>query len=213
MSRVVTIINQSTQVSTTALDTFIGDLNTALSTSFRDAWGLDGVVGIGGVGYPVLLLDQPQAGDPKGALGFHDLDSNFQVYARCFVQFAEQQGVPWSVVVSHEIFEMLVDPLVNQATFLDAGNGQGYIIYEEVADPCELQYSKGAQGSPISNFVFPGWYVPGYPGKVDNLGLLDGPLQIASGGYADYDIVFQSSGVLQALGSKKSTRRVQQDLI
>lgn len=196
MNRVVTFINQASgTIDTTLLDAFISDFNAVLTTSFLDGWGISAVANRMGGGYHVLLIDEPGPDDPQNALGFHNLGQGFLPYARVFVGFSQRENIPWQAVASHEAFEMLVNPLLNSTTFIDSGNGfSGWIIYDEVCDPCERQSSVGALGSAISNFVLPGWYTPGYTDKVDALGLLPAPLRIASGGYASADYVEYGTG-------------------
>jgi hypothetical protein len=52
----------------------------------------------------------------------------------------------------------------------------------------------------VSDFALPGWWVPNYPFQVDFLGLLPGPLQVASGGYIAYEVV-ELSGLQRDLGA------------
>lgn len=205
MSRVVTFINQTNGIDDQMLQNFVADLSNTLSTSFENAWSISASASSVGGGYHIYLLDLPETTDPQGALGYHTLDQQFLPYARVFVQLASDNGIPWTQVASHEALEMLVDPFLQSLTFLDSGNGySGWIIYDEIADPVEQQAVIGANGSAISNFVLPGWYVPGYTGKVDMMGLLKGPLRLASGGYASADYVERGSGWQTFTGFKRS---------
>ena len=57
-------------------------------------------------------------------------------------------GVPWTVSASHELFEMLVDPLAQ--TTMQATDGSGATWIEEVADPVE-DYSHWVKGVRLSD--------------------------------------------------------------
>jgi hypothetical protein len=92
---------------------------------------------------------------------------------------------------------MLADPLVDSTAYIDDGlnQGTGWIVYEEACDPCEaLTYAGNVNGSPLSDFVFPQWYNAAYQGQVDYMGAIQGPLFLASGGYASVDHIIQASG-------------------
>lgn len=99
----------------------------------------------------------------------------------------------WSIILTHELWEMLVDPWVKA----DGSNGRfvqvGKRYYlEEVADPVEAdQYAyvrNGADGTPveISDFVTPDWFSPGSKGPYDFNGYITRPLYILPGGYISY---------------------------
>lgn len=62
----------------------------------------------------------------------------------------------------------------------------------------------GVAATADTHFVFPGWFIPGYPGKVDYLGQVPGSLLLARGGYVSYDQVLQATGWQQAFAAKKS---------
>jgi hypothetical protein len=56
--------------------------------------------------------------------------------------------VPWTVATSHELFEMLVDPLAQTTT--QAADGSGTEWLDEVADPVE-DYSHWVKGVRLSD--------------------------------------------------------------
>ena len=213
--RVLNITNNSSLVTSEMLATFVSDLNDYLASDFLDGWSISALATIGGTdGYPVLLLDEPQAGDPSGALGFHDIDANFDPYARVFVGLSQTNNIHWSLPTSHEVLEMLADALTNQIVFIGASNGtNGWLVYEEICDPVETLSKQSKNGFALSAFVLPGWYKPGYPGKVDNLGILTRALQIYKGGYAVADAVVRAYGwqefTMQQTSQRFSTRRLQ----
>jgi hypothetical protein len=78
-------------------------------------------------------------------------------------------GVPWTVSASHELFEMLVDPL--ERTTTQATDGSGAVWLDEVADPVE-DYSHRVRGVRLSDFVYPAWF-ENATGRQDAMGRLE----------------------------------------
>jgi hypothetical protein len=200
--------NQSNVVSDAELQAFIEDFQSQISNEFADAWGVDAVVDSVGTGWPITIMDYPGANDPQGALGYHSLDANFRPYGVVFAQLCLDNGVSWTSVASHEGLEILADPLIDSTVFVDTSNGYGLtgiLVAQEVCDaPERLTYAGAINGTEVSDFVFPGWFIPGYPGKVDYLGQVPGPLLLASGGYVSYDQVLQATGWQQTFAARKS---------
>jgi hypothetical protein len=104
--------------------------------------------------------------------------------------------------MSHELLEMMADQLVDTVNLYDYGDGTGIVVIQEVCDPCELSlYYEAPNGTIVSDFALPAWWVPGDPNPVDFLGMLPGPLQLASGGYISYQNV-TLSGWQQVYGDR-----------
>ena len=97
--------------------------------------------GVGTDGHPVAVVDTNQA----------------------------ETGVPWTVAASHELVEMLVDPLAQ--TTSRAADGSGTEWLEEVADPVE-DYSHRVRGVRLTDFVYPAWF-ENAAGPQDAMGWLD----------------------------------------
>jgi hypothetical protein len=200
--------NQSNVVSDTDLQAFIEDFQSQISNEFVQAWGVDATVDSGGAGWPITILDYPGPNDPQGALGYHYLDQNFIPYGVVFAQLALDNGISWTSVASHEGLEILADPLIDSTVFIDTSGGYGLtgiLVAQEVCDaPERLTYAGAVNGTQVSDFVFPSWFIPGYLGQVDQLGQVPGPLLLLSGGYVSYDQVLQATGWQQAFGAKKA---------
>lgn len=132
---------------------------------------------------------------PPGEGGFH-MDRNNQPYAK-IVTRPDSDG--WTVAASHEVVEMVVDPLgsrmqTSRALQVD-GNGKitdgpgefQYLV--EAADPCEADaYSYLIQGVAVSDFLTPHFYDPvTTPGtRYSFTGAIDAPRQILPGGYISW---------------------------
>jgi hypothetical protein len=198
--------NESTTVADADLRAFLADFQAQISNDFAPVWGVDATVDTGGAGWPIYIRDYPGPNDPQGALGYHSLDQNSIPFGIVFAQLAMDQGVSWTSVASHEGLEILADPLINSTCFVDASGGYGtagWLIAQEVCDaPERLTYPGAVNGTEVSDFVFPGWFIAGYSGQVDLLGLVPGPLQLASGGYVSIDQIQQATGWQQLLGAK-----------
>jgi hypothetical protein len=110
----------------------------------------------------IILLDtSPEA----GTLGYHEDEAGNTIpYSDVFVRTAEEDKVDPAEVASHEMLEMLVDPLApgNPRTVLNSATKEFYLV--EVADPVEgCGYDVGAPegrhtGVTVADFVFPAWF-------------------------------------------------------
>jgi hypothetical protein len=94
-----------------------------------------------------------------------------------FVRSANRAGTPVSVVASHELAEMLVDPLCNAGVWTPRGRWAAL----EVCDPVQAETFE-IDGVAVSDFVTPAWF--GQPGdRFDYLGKCVAPWQVLAGGY------------------------------
>jgi hypothetical protein len=203
----ISLYNASSAFSDAELQNALPDFQSQVSYEFNWYWGLNAYLDINGGGTPIIIVDYPGAGDPQGALGYHYIDANYQPYAIIFAGLCRDYGYSVTGVISHELLEMLADQLTDTCALFDFGDGTGIIILQEVCDPCEASlYYEAPNGNIVSDFAFPGWYVPFYPYQVDFLGLIPGPWQLGSGGYVSYQYV-TLSGWQQAFGDQ-----VQQDM-
>jgi hypothetical protein len=120
--------------------------------------------------------------DQAGALGYHDVTADNTPLLKLFAKTDIENGASWTVTASHEILEAIADPWVSAAW--QTSNTEFYAV--EVGDPVEddkLGYKIG--GVLVSDFILPAWFVKGLKvPKYDFAGHLNGPLQIAAGGYA-----------------------------
>jgi hypothetical protein len=140
--------------------------------------------------WPVQLVSKL----PHGEGGFH-LTNHNQPYARVA---ATPGSDDWTVDVSHETIEMLVDPSGNrlqssQAIAIDGDKIQdasgefNYLV--EACDPCEAdQYAYPIQGVAVSDFITPHFYDPVVtPGtRYSFTGAIEAPRQILPGGYISF---------------------------
>jgi hypothetical protein len=165
-------------------------------------------------GYPVKLYNTAQArptdwqfiyfddADTAGALGYHDLTKDGQPLSKIFVKTTLAAKELVSVTASHELFEMVIDPIAN--LWAEAKDGTEYAY--EMSDPVE-EDTFLVDGIQMSNFVHPSWFEPFKhpPGaKFDHLGLLKKPFSMTKGGYV---IVKRKGKVSDEFGSKAKQKR------
>jgi hypothetical protein len=127
-----------------------------------------------GKSWQITLLGVPQ---PFAPLGYHFL-SPYGPYALVWYTW------DWPVTLSHELFEMFVDPNLDRTV-------QGTRLWlVEVADPVEMfsfkVHTKDGSYVPISDFVGPGWYDPHSGGPYDYMHAVRRPELLLPGGYASF---------------------------
>ena len=140
--------------------------------------------------------------DTAGALGYHDLTKDGQPVAKVFVKTTLADNQLVSVTASHELFEMVIDPIAN--LWAEAADGTEYAY--EMSDPVE-EDTFLVDGIQMSNFVHPSWFEPFKhpPGtKFDHLGLLKKPFAMTKGGYV---IIKKKGKVTEVFGSKAKEKR------
>jgi hypothetical protein len=113
----------------------------------------------------------------------------------------------WSVTLSHEIIEMIIDPFGNRliaaAHPLEAGERVKYLL--EVCDPCQAVWYP-VNGVPVSDFYTPRYFDPvGLDGtRYSFTGAIERPQQIIEGGYVSW-IDPDDSGLYQlAAGAREA---------
>src|SRR5439155_16270664 len=185
--RHLVLVNKSIQnISFADLSQATASLQTQLDRDFTPLWGVRAQIVPLNKGtpipphtWPIIILD-----NPKNGLGIH-LD-------KAGKPFAEVEATnDWSVTGSHEMLEMLVDPLGHrfiQAPDIDP-DSDGHLVYylQEVGDPCEI-FEYSINGVAVSDFVTPDYYDPnaGNGMPVDFLGQLSGPFDVPQGGYISW---------------------------
>ena len=161
----------------------------------------------------VFLLD---TSDIQSALGYHDLSSNIP-YGKCFAKTLLDDGgtilyssnslIPtFAQTVSHEVFELLVDPLCN--SWWDIGDGQtlfasetcdpvesNVVVANVLVTPAKTTYNvitkKNVVSIPavyqlvgLSDWILPAWSDPqATKGPFNHLNTLKAPFTLDKGGY------------------------------
>lgn len=132
--------------------------------------------------WQIVVLDDS---DQEGALGYHDYTPGKRPISKIFAKTDEQYGYNWTVTLSHELCEMLVDPWINSAN--QVTDTQFYAL--EVGDPVEADEfgypikTRGGHEVIVSDFILPYWFWQDAKGQYDYKGHCTEPLQILEGGY------------------------------
>ena len=109
---------------------------------------------------------------PARTGGYHTTGARGRLLAVIYLQ---RWGPHWTVGASHELLEMLEDPVGDTES-------SGYL--EEVCDPVQFVWY-WLHGMYVSDFVTPSWFTGG-PGPWDMAGRLHAPRAFGPGGEEDY---------------------------
>lgn len=122
--------------------------------------------------------------DQPGALGYHDLTASLPL-AYVFARTCETNSVQPSSCASHEVLEMLGDPLIDMSVQVGASTFYAYEACDAVEQADYVVSVKDALGATqlvlVSDFVTPAWFA-GTNGPWDFLGKLTGPRKLLPGG-------------------------------
>ena len=162
---IIAIQNLSTAISDSQLQATMSALQIQLDRDFLPAWGRtatlvfinkNGSIPTGA--WPLYVFDNT---DTAGALGYHTETIRGLPFGRVFVKTCIQYGYSWTVTLSHELLEMLVNPNINLTVFNQNSNTTGSIYFYEVGDPVEDDsYGYSINGVLVSDFVYPSWFDP-----------------------------------------------------
>ena len=180
----IAIINASTVVTDADAQAMMAAVQTQVTRDFGPAWRTNANLHLVPHGakppkamWWIALLDNA---DQAGALGYHDITAQGLPLGKVFAKTSIQFGEPVSVVLSHEVLEMLADPWINMCA-----QGDGEVFYaREVCDPVEAdQYE--INGELVSNFVLGAYFhlLP-HVAPFDWMARLQGPMPtMTQGGY------------------------------
>ena len=186
--RHVGVVSESERVSLQALTRAAAAIQKQAVRDFAPFWQVRATVAAFGAledvptdYWPVIIKDDI---DTPGAGGVHE-DDNGQPFALVMATDT------WSLVLSHEILEMLGDPFGNR---LVAGQspkkGQGRVDFlVEVCDPSEgPQFAYQVNGVTVSDFYTPHFFDPvGAPNvRYSFTGAIKSPRTVLKGGYLSW---------------------------
>jgi hypothetical protein len=184
----IALVSLTTEVSLAQLAPVSAAIQKQISRDFGPLWNVEATIDAFEkledvpLGYwHVLLQDEL----PNGAAGLHKRDDNKQPFA--LVALTNN----WSVFMSHEVLEMLVDPA---GTLTRAGNslksGQGRVEYLiEVCDPCQAsKFAYSVNSVLVSDFYTPVYFDPvkSTGARYSFSGQVRGPREVLDGGYLSW---------------------------
>lgn len=176
----VELFTTSSTVPRAELEAALPMFQTAVSRDLAPVWGTDAVLFVGDPAKPEpadMTVTIREAANCWSCLGYHWITAKRQPYALVFDVSTIDS---WQLTLTHELFEMLVDPQANRTM---TRNAKTWLV--EVADPCESGfYAYFIDGVAISDFITPRWYDNSYPGPIDFTQSFSHPGQIGRHGYA-----------------------------
>lgn len=185
----IAVVNASNVLTDAEVGAVVPALQEADDTLLRPAWDLpeckysfvprdqfDGSWDWTDPRWPLLV--NRHSLDP-GVLGWHD-DRQGRIFGRVFAGDCLRYGVSWSVDLSHEAWEMRVDPDTNRLWKMP----NGHYALVEACDPVESDdLAIRVGGVRLSDFVLPAYFSTGV-GPYDHGGYLTGPCpHLTAGGY------------------------------
>ncbi len=155
----IQIINRTTRIRDARFGAALPGLQTWVSRDFAPKWGADAVLSLVGraqqpdpAAWKVWLLDRS---DQPGDLGYHEDDTGLPE-SKIFVEDDVRYGAEITVTVSHELGEMLADPLTTRLS-PTMPDGRRYAI--EPCDPTEADEDGTIiEGIRVSNAVTPRYF-------------------------------------------------------
>ncbi len=147
--------------------------------------------------------------DQADALGYHDISPSGQPIAKVFAKDCIDNKENWNATADHELFEMIVDPRIDQVVQV-VQDGITWEYAKEVADaPEDDHWGKRVGGHLASNFVTPAWFDPN--GKPPYTGYrcsqITAPFMLADGGYIGRREVAPVAGEWQQVFSRTAGSR------
>jgi hypothetical protein len=128
-----------------------------------------------------LIVINDESDDPF-AIGYHESQGSRPV---SYVSAGTAAGanVPWTVVFTHELGEMLVDAPASLAAQTNHPVRPPAFTALEIADPVQgRSYRLG--DVVVSDYVYRSWFTPGARGPYDSMRVLSAPLQLARESWA-----------------------------
>jgi len=186
----IALINESAVLS---MDKFLeasAAIQKQVTNDFGAAWGIDATVDAFASlnskpleAWPVVLRDDVTI-DSAGA---HSSEDGRRAFA--IVAYREED---WTLTLSHEVMEMLVDPfgktLRSGPSPTTPGATVEYLV--EVCDPCQFAHLVGSpyiiNGVQVSDFILPSYYKSFGTGNYSFTGAVTEPRSVLPFGYVTY---------------------------
>lgn len=213
----IAIVNNCSVLTNDQIAAVIPDLQIQIDRDFAPVWKIRAnlVFVPKGMTYPtdawvIYILDNS---DQAGALGYHDLTDAGMPTGKIFAKDDMTYNLSWTVTLSHELVEVLLDPYITYTVFNQDSNTTGTLYALEGADACENEsFAYRINNTLVSDFVYPAWF-EGFRApnstQFDHTSALTAPFQLAKGGYIGVFTVGPSStGWTQRMAEGIPSRRL-----
>ena len=208
----IAIINHATVVNADQVQHAVAALQQQLNNDFAPVWGTTArlriITDTSQMGTYDWLMAVADDTDQAGALGYHDLTDQGQPVGFVFAKTDADFNLSWTVTLSHEILEMLMDPYISNVVFNQTDNTGGKLYAFEMCDAVEDD-SLGYQinGVLLSNFVYPAYFESfRQNAKYDHQHKLTAPFSLATGGYMSVFPIPNKQGWVQVFGQEIGAR-------
>jgi hypothetical protein len=183
------VTNESTVISDTDVQDCITAMQIQHDSDFKPAWKTEVLLTFYAKGnvlppgtWQLVILDDS---DQAGALGYHDTTVNGDPMGKIFAKDDLKDGASWTVTLSHEFHEMIIDPyiclLVQVGDIFYSYESDDAVEDDSFAKPVKIPNGKSIL---ISDSVTPAWFIPGdSSGKYDLYGHVSKPFELLAGGY------------------------------
>ena len=189
MKPTLAIMNRSTVVPDAAFPPVVAANQKQVSGDFAEYYGKDASLVF------VAKSEQPPVGSWQivvsdtvpmaGALGYHDFTKEGNPIGKVGAMTSMKANALWAVTLSHEILEMLADPDIIRAAFVQQTAVRAMIFAYEICDPVEAdELAYEIDGVKVSDFVTEQWFEPhrvGVPFSFRKT--VQRPMTLAPGGY------------------------------
>ena len=199
----VAVLNHSALVTDDEVKTAVAALQTQVHRDFAPAWGIDAELTFVDKGSEPaagswwLVIDDDS--EYPGVLAYHTLTAEGLPQVKISVKHAVQAHWAWTMAASHDLMEMLANPMLNLTVFDAADNGTtGKLYVREICDPVSSpEYTYKIDGVVVSNFVFPSWFESFRKkgsSQFDYGNFLKSPFELGKGAYMTVFDVKEGSG-------------------
>lgn len=165
----IAVVNRSERLSTEKAKKMVEALNTQLTRDFFPAWGIKAGLRLLGKkaaaspqikeDFVLYLMDKPTVED---AGGYHDRDlKTGRAYGYAFSDVAYEMDEPFSVTVSHEVLEMVLNRHVNYYAIGPHPKDRRRKVFHwlEACDACQMKAYR-IKGVWVSDFLYPRYFTP-----------------------------------------------------
>lgn len=179
----VVIVNHSTSVSDAEVRAALPSLQRVVTEDLFPIWNTSCVLRFGDSplvpGEWTITLEDTSI--YIGILGYHAIGMKTnQPFGQIFTEVSAGYQTPWTVVLSHEIYELLTDSHLHRRVKVDK---RQYVV--EIADPVQ-EDTYLVDGVAVSDFVTPNFFRPHSAFPYDHLHLVKKALKPRPGGAVFY---------------------------
>lgn len=210
MTITIAVVNQSTLLSNAAITASLPKLQIQIDRDFKPVWGVGATLtfpsGVpASTDWQLVILDDYASANE---LGYHEMTLSGMPIGYVFMDNAINNSIPWTVVASHEILEMIIDPATNLSVLTESSPyqqpGETWLYAYEICDPVQdvsLAYS--IDGYMVSDFVYPSWFQSfwsPFGTQFNYQNTIFFPFQLQSGGFIAVNLIESNDGWQELYG-------------